>query len=100
MSDKIAVMYLDKIVEIGSKHQILQNSTHPYTQALLQTAPVITRNKIKIKNPIKGEIPDIKNEILRCTFASRCKFSEEKCHKVPPPYLKINNGHFSKCHFK
>ena len=59
-----------------------------------------TAPKTFIKNPIKGEIPDIKNEILGCTFASRCKFSVEKCHKVPPPYLKINNGHFSKCYFK
>ena len=99
MSNQIAVMYLGNIVEIGNKKQILHQSNHPYTRALLQTAPNLTKKKVKIKNTIQGEIPDIKENILGCGFASRCRYSENKCFKEKPPFLTINKGHFVKCHF-
>ncbi len=73
ISDRIAVMYLGKIVEIGSTREILNNPVHPYTKALLSAIPSIRRKRVE-EIAIKGEIADLTNPPTGCRFHPRCPY--------------------------
>ncbi len=101
ISSKIVVMYLGKIVEIGTKDEIIKSPKHPYTKALLSSAPHIRwrREENKKENIIlHGEIPDPSNPPSGCVFRTRCPIAQEKCSNEIP-LLVESNGRLCACHF-
>ncbi|MEM2300676.1 MAG: ABC transporter ATP-binding protein, partial [Sulfolobales archaeon] len=96
MSDRIAVMYLGKIVEVGAAEEIIKEPRHPYTMALISSSPSASRlSKANIK-PI-GEIASQINIPKGCRFHPRCPFAMEICRKEEPPYFDVGDGHISAC---
>ncbi len=98
ISDRIAVMYLGKIVEIGKVKDILNNPQHPYTKALMEAVPSIARRKREKKVKIKGEIPNAIDIPPGCRFHPRCPFAMDICRKKEPEMVEIEPEHFAACH--
>ncbi len=98
VADRIAVMYLGKIVEIGRTEDVINNPAHPYTQALLAAVPTIEEKKIKTKIEIKGEVADPKNIPPGCRFHTRCPLATEICMKEEPKMIEVEKDHFVACH--
>jgi peptide/nickel transport system ATP-binding protein len=98
VADRIAVMYLGKIVEIGRTEDVINNPAHPYTQALLAAVPTIEEKKIKAKIEIKGEVADPKNVPPGCRFHPRCPLATDICMKEEPRMVEIEKDHFVACH--
>lgn len=83
LADRVAIMYLGEIVELGSTKEIFSNPYHPYTKALLNSVPQI--NKINSRATIKGDLPSPANLPSGCKFHTRCPFAMEKCKTCAPP---------------
>ncbi len=99
MCDRIAVMYLGKIVEIGPTEQILTNPKHPYTKALLSAVPVPDPSYHRTAVEIKGGISKAINPEPECRFIARCPFAAEVCETNPhPPLEDDDDGHFAACY--
>lgn len=99
ISDKIAIMYLGKIMEIGSSDQIIDDPRHPYTKALLDVMP---RPGVKLtsqRNILKGETPSAVEMIRGCKFSSRCPFAQGICLTEEPRMHAAQEGHLVACHF-
>jgi len=97
MADNIAVMYMGKIVEFGTKEQIFLTPAHPYTKALLKSVPVLGAGDGKRLTSIRGSTPDPSEMPEGCAFAPRCDFClGDKCNEAPP-YLDIGDGHMVRC---
>ena len=99
IADRIAVMYLGKIVEIGSKKLIFSNPTHPYTKALLASRSEVTADEQEIKFVLKGEVPSPIAPPPGCSFNPRCyaKAYNELCTKESPHKIKVEEGHYIWC---
>jgi len=100
MSDKVAVMYLGKIVELGPSEEIFQHPQHPYTKALLDAVPVPDPEKRKDRSLIEGDIPSPINPPSGCRFHTRCKFYEKNnfpCTQGDYPLKDVGGGHFTAC---
>jgi oligopeptide/dipeptide ABC transporter ATP-binding protein len=98
LSDRIAVMYLGRIVELGSTVSMFNHPRHPYTQALLSAIP-IPNPEIKRKRIIlEGEIPSPIDPPTGCKFHTRCPNRMEKCGRIEPELVDIGNKHFVSCH--
>ncbi len=82
--DRVAVMYLGKIVEIGTRDELFNSPKHPYTQALLAAKPQVGKGKRKIKRSLSGEVPSPINPPSGCTFHPRCPYKKEECDKKIP----------------
>ena len=96
--NRIAIMYLGKIVEIGEKNEFYNNPQHPYTVALLSSVPV-PNPKYRPKRIIpKGEIPSPINPPQGCCFHPRCPIATKKCSKEEPKLRKVNANHYVACH--
>ncbi|MBP1912403.1 ABC transporter ATP-binding protein [Thermococcus stetteri] len=98
IADRIAVMYLGKIVEIGPTEEVLRNPAHPYTRALIDAVPSIERRKRKKKFKITGEVPNAANPPSGCRFHPRCPFADEKCRNEEPKLVEVSHNHFAACH--
>ncbi|WP_167882279.1 ABC transporter ATP-binding protein [Leptospira langatensis] len=98
ISDKIAVMYLGRIVEIGSKEKIVERPSHPYTKALFGAVFEVENRKIR-KSPLQGEVPSILNKPKGCHFHTRCPIAQPICSQEIPKWKEIGNGQKSFCHF-
>ncbi|MGM0923852.1 MAG: ABC transporter ATP-binding protein [Bacillota bacterium] len=99
ISDRVMVMYLGKLVETGSKHQLFQEPQHPYTKALLSAIPVADISvKKKERIILKGDIPSPLNPPSGCKFHTRCPLATDLCIAELPPMIG-NDGHFSRCHY-
>ncbi len=99
ISDRIAVMYLGKIVEITTSDELFNNTLHPYTKALLSSVPVPNvdaKNKHEII--LEGEIPSALNPPSGCRFRTRCPHAYERCAKEEPALIEITAGHSVACH--
>lgn len=95
--DRIAIMYLGKIVESGPTEEILANPVHPYTQALISAVPEIDP-MIKVKDvPIKGYVPVVPDESSNCRFYPRCPYAFEQCANEAPVMREIGESHFVAC---
>ena len=97
ISDRVAIMYLGKIVEISTSAEIFARANHPYTQALMAEVPDVGRRGRKF-TPIKGEIPSPLNPPPGCTFNPRCPHAMPRCREQPPVLKEISAGHWSACH--
>jgi oligopeptide transport system ATP-binding protein len=100
VSDRIAVMYLGKIMELASKQTIYANPLHPYTKALISAVPV-PDPEIEAKRErivIKGDIPHPSNPPKGCVFNTRCPIAESQCYEELPKYKQVNPGHWVACY--
>ena len=97
ISDRVAIMYLGKIVEISTAAEIFARANHPYTQALMAEVPDVARRGRKF-TPIKGEIPSPLNPPPGCTFNPRCPHAMPRCREQAPVLKEISPGHWSACH--
>jgi len=97
IADRLAVMYLGKIVEMGSGEEIFQNPLHPYTQALFSSVPDVMSKK-KEKIILEGEVPSPINPPLGCRFGPRCWRVNSLCKNKEPKLVEIENCHWVACH--
>jgi len=95
---RIAVMYLGKIVEIGSFENIYNNPLHPYTKALIAAVPEPDPMKKKQKSLPQGEVPDPVNPPSGCRFHPRCSVASKECSAIEPQLIETEKGHFVACH--
>ncbi len=100
ISDRIAVMYLGKIVEMGEADQICIEPKHPYTQALLSVIPIPDPEETKKRESIllEGDIPNPTEVIQGCVFCNRCKYVSKRCMAENPELKEISAGHCVACH--
>ena len=99
ISDRVAIMYLGKIVEMAPTSEIFGNAQHPYTQALLAEVPDVARRK-RVFVPIKGEIPSPLNPPTGCTFHPRCPHAMARCKTEVPMLRETAPSHVAACHLQ
>jgi oligopeptide/dipeptide ABC transporter ATP-binding protein len=102
MADRLAVMYVGKIVEIAEKDELFKNPLHPYTQALLSAVPIPDPDRQSLKEAIylRGEVPSPVNPPKGCRFHPRCQKFSQECEKrlqEEPPLIEVSEGHFVAC---
>lgn len=100
LCDRIAVMYMGKIVELGSVHTVLSNPQHPYTKVLLAAVPVADPDYKKERILIDDEVPDQINLPIGCRFIPRCPFVTEACSKCTHELQEFAPGQFSACIYR
>jgi oligopeptide/dipeptide ABC transporter ATP-binding protein len=101
VSDRVAVMYLGRIVEIGPVAAIFANAQHPYTQALFAAIPALDDEELvelKRGERAQGEIASAARVPSGCAFHPRCPHAMERCRSAPPPSVEVAPGHSASCH--
>jgi peptide/nickel transport system ATP-binding protein len=100
VSDRIAVMYLGKIVEVSPAEELYDKPIHPYTAALLSAIPIPDprENRARTRTVVEGEPPSPINPPPGCRFHTRCPFATEVCQRVEPPLTEYPSGHLAACH--
>ena len=97
ISDRVAIMYLGRLVEIGSRSDIYENAVHPYTQALLSAVPVPDPASRTAHTPLTGDLPSPMNPPAGCRFNTRCPVAVEQCFTDRPPLEERSPGHAVAC---
>lgn len=97
LCDRIAIMYLGRIIEIGSRDELFSRSHHPYTQALLEAVPVPDPKQRRTEEVVRGEIPSAINPPSGCHFHPRCTHAMPRCREGRPPLKEIAPQHLSAC---
>jgi oligopeptide transport system ATP-binding protein len=98
ISDRVAVMYLGKIVEITEKDKMYDKPLHPYTQSLLSAIPIPDPEIKRERIILKGDLPSPSNPPNGCTFHTRCPKKVKMCETVKPFIQEVENGHYVSCH--
>ena len=99
VSDRIAVMYVGKVVEVAKTDELVARPLHPYTEALLSSVPVADPNREKARVIPEGEIANPANPPSGCYFHPRCPYATDRCAQDPPPLREIVPGRFAACHY-
>ncbi|RAK07837.1 peptide/nickel transport system ATP-binding protein [Halanaerobium saccharolyticum] len=100
--DRIAVMYLGRVVEVAESDELFMNTLHPYTEALLSAVPITDPRAQGKKIKLEGEVPSPINIPSGCNFYNRCNYAEKKCEKEEPELKNLGseeNEHYVACHF-
>ncbi|MBO0888724.1 ABC transporter ATP-binding protein, partial [Candidatus Bathyarchaeota archaeon] len=98
MCDRIVVMYLGKVVEVGDTVTVINNSLHPYTNALINAVPVPDPDTKRSGQVISGEIPSPIDPPPGCRFHTRCPYAHTRCTYEDPPLVEVEKGHWVACH--
>ncbi len=98
ISDRVAAMYLGKIVEIGRTEDLFDRPCHPYTEALLAAAPVSHPRRRRERILLKGDVPSPLAVIPGCPFHTRCRHAEAECRTKKPDLTEVAPGHDAACH--
>ena len=98
ISDRVAVMYLGRIVELASDQALYENPVHPYTQALLSAVPVPDPDIRKKRIILEGDVPSPIHPPTGCAFHPRCPAKRDRCSRERPELLNLGNDHYVACH--
>ena len=100
ISDRIAVMYLGKIVELAGADEVYSRPLHPYSKSLISAVPVPDPKTARANERIilKGDIPSPLNAPSGCPFRTRCQYAAEQCSQATPEFREVEKGHFVACH--
>lgn len=96
--DRVGVMYLGRLVEIATSHDLYEQPLHPYTQALLSAVPIPDPTYQKKQILLTGDIPSATNIPSGCSFHTRCPYATNICKAVVPNLKEVNSGHYVACH--
>jgi peptide/nickel transport system ATP-binding protein len=99
VSDRVAVMYLGKLVEICGSDELYRSAAHPYTEALLASIPEPDPDQQTAQRALTGELPSPLNPPSGCRFRTRCPYAQDRCAAEEPPLREIMPGHRVACHF-
>ena len=99
VSDRIAVMYVGKIVEMGTTEEIMAHPLHPYTEVLLSAVPSADPDIRSNRIQLQGEVPSPANPPSGCIFHPRCRYAKAVCSQEEPVSQEVTPGHFVRCHF-
>ncbi len=99
ISDRVGVMYLGNIIELGESHDIYADPLHPYTVALLEAIPTTEEGSNKELQVLEGDIPSPIRPPSGCKFHTRCRYATEQCKAEVPVWREYKPGHFVACHF-
>ncbi|MGD0396326.1 MAG: ABC transporter ATP-binding protein [Nitrososphaerales archaeon] len=99
MSDRIGVMYLGKLMEVGEKRTVYEHPTHPYTYALMNAIPIPDPNAPKTEALLTGEVPSALNPPNACVFNTRCPYAKPECFEKEPLLREVKDDQWAACHF-
>lgn len=97
MADEVCVMYMGRVVEFGSREDVFDHTSHPYTQALLRSVPVLGLGDDQKLETIPGSTPNPADVGVGCEFADRCPYATDKCRGRAIPFYEISPGHRVRC---
>jgi oligopeptide/dipeptide ABC transporter ATP-binding protein len=97
VADRVAVMYAGNLVELGSKRDIFQSPSHPYTRGLLRAVPDLKTDRTQPLTTIEGTVPSLHAMPPGCAFEPRCESRIPECARALPPLVEIGNGHWARC---
>jgi peptide/nickel transport system ATP-binding protein len=99
VSDRVAVMYLGRLVELAPTQELFYRPQHPYTEALMSAIPDLDPDKVMKPVALEGEIPSPANPPSGCHFHPRCRYAQAVCKEAVPELKEQRPGHFAACHF-
>ncbi len=99
ISNRVAVMYVGKIVEMASTHELFSSPLHPYTEALMSAIPLPDPRPREKRVLLSGEVANPANPPSGCYFHPRCAYAKEICKTQDPPFEEVSPAHYAKCHF-
>ena len=96
-ADRVAVMYLGNLVELGSKHDVFSAPAHPYTRGLLNAVPTLKTDRTRALPTIEGAVPPLHAVPAGCPFEPRCGFRVAECTRALPALQQVSRGHWARC---
>lgn len=99
ISDRVAVMYLGRVLELAETRSLFASPKHPYTETLLSAVPQPDPDRKRTRIVPKGEVPSPANRPPGCLFSTRCQYATEKCRTEVPELQEVKDGHYAACHY-